>query len=105
MGISGNDFRAWYYSEAKGESKIGVVGKVIAIDGSSYTLVRAVPQGINPRLLMLKIKTEPYAGEFRPHIAYYKELRYDEISENCAFTDVHIEGEGSSFTINVEVLR
>ncbi len=101
MGISENDFRAWYYSGAKGESKIGVVGKVIAIDGSSYTLVRAVPQGINPRLLILKIKIEPYAGESRPHIAYYKKLRYDEISDNCAFTDVHIEGDDGSLTLKV----
>ncbi|WP_437556582.1 hypothetical protein [Acidithiobacillus sulfuriphilus] len=103
MGISGNDFRAWYYSGANGESKIGVVGKVIAIDGNSHALIRAVPQGINPRLLMLKIKIEPYAGVFHPHIACEEALRYDEISENGAFTDVHIEGEGGSFTIKVGV--
>lgn len=101
MGISGNDFRAWYYSGAKGESTIGVAGKVFEIDGSSTTLVRAVPQGINPRLLMLKIKIEPYEGVFHPHNTHEKKLRYDEISDNCAFTDVHIEGDDGSLTLKV----
>jgi hypothetical protein len=102
MGISGGDFRAWYYSGAQGESKIGVVGKIVEIDGGITILVRADPQGINPRVLMLKIQADPFKGVFRPHIAREKELRYDEVSESGTFSDVHIEGKDVSFTLKIE---
>lgn len=105
MGASGNGFRAWYYSGAQGESKIGVAGKIVESDGSITTLLRAEPQGINSRVLMLKIQTEPFKGIFRPHIAYEKELRYDEVSERGAFSDVHIESKDVNVTLKVEAPR
>ncbi|WP_123103463.1 hypothetical protein [Acidithiobacillus sulfuriphilus] len=105
MNISGNDFRAWYYSGAQGESKIGVVGKIVEIDGGITTLVRADPQGINRRVLMLTIQTEPFKGKYRPHIAHEKELRYDEVSERGTFSDVHIESKDVSFTLKIEATK
>lgn len=103
MGISNDDFQAWYDAGAGGKSKIAVVGKVTEIDGSSTTLVRAEPQGINPRILMLKIRVEPYKGLFTPHIAFEKEIRYEEPAEKETFTDVHIESKDGSITLKVDL--
>lgn len=97
---SGDDFRAWYEPDSGG--KIVVAGKVTEIDGSTTTLVRAQPQGINPRMLMLKLHVEPYKGQFRPHIAFVKELRYEEPADKAAFTSVYIERQGGGIAIKVE---
>lgn len=102
MSISGNDFLAWYYSGVQGESKIVVVGKIVEIDGSITTLVRAEPQNINHRVLMLKIHVKLYKGQFPPHFAFEKEIRYEESAENGAFTDVQIESKDGCLTLKVE---
>ncbi len=104
MGISKDDFQAWYDAGTGGKSKIVVVGKVTEIDGSSTTLVRAEPQGINPHVLMLKIHVEPYKGLFSPHIAFEKEIRYEEPAEKEAFTDVNIKSKEGSFTLKVDFI-
>ncbi|MHB1581722.1 MAG: hypothetical protein ACYCUJ_10105 [Acidithiobacillus sp.] len=102
MDMSSEDFQVWYDTETDGKSKIAVVGKVSEIDGSSTTLVRAEPQGINPRILMLKIHVEPYKGPFPPHLAFEKEIRYEEPAENGAFTDVNIERKDGCFTLKID---
>ncbi|WP_437560325.1 hypothetical protein [Acidithiobacillus sulfuriphilus] len=101
MGISGNDFRACYYFGPNGETKISVAGKVTAIDGCSYTLVRAVPQGMNPRQLMLQIVIEPYTGMIRPHIVCEQKVYYNEIADGRAYNSVHIDNGQGSVTIPV----
>jgi hypothetical protein len=99
MGVSKDDFRAWY--EPGGGGKIVVVGKATEVDGTITTLVRAEPQGINPRMLRLNIHIEQYKGQFHPHIAFEKEIRYEE-PEKGTFTDVYIESKGGDFTLKVE---
>ena len=102
MNVSKDDCRAWYDASDDGKSKIVVVCKVTEVGGSTATLVRAGPQGINPRMLMLKIQVEPYPGRFHPQIALDKELRYEEPAEKGAFTSVHVEGKDGDFTLEVE---
>lgn len=97
---SKDDFRAWW--EPVGGGAIVVVGNVTEIDGGTTTLLRAEPQGINPRMLMLKLHVEPFKGQFRPHIAFVKELRYEEPADKGAFTDVYIERQGGGITVKVE---
>lgn len=98
MDMSSEDFQVWYDTETDGKSKIAVVGKVSEIDGSSTTLVRAEPQGI----LMLKIHVEPYKGPFPPHLAFEKEIRYEEPAERGVFTDVNIERKDGCFTLKID---
>jgi hypothetical protein len=92
-----DDFRAYYDAD-----KIVVVGKVIEADGSSTTLVRAQPQGINPHVLMLKLQVEPYPGKSHPHIVGEKQLRYEEKAALGVFSEVHIDGANGGFTLKVE---
>ncbi len=98
--LSEDDFRAWYDGDAPG--RIVVAGRVTEIDGSTATLVRAEPQGINPRMLMLKLHVAPFAGRLPPHTAVQKALRYEEPAEKGAFTDVHVERAGGGFTLKVD---
>ena len=100
MDVSKDDFLAWFEPGAGG--KIVVIGKVTEVDGSTTTLVRAEPQGIDPHTLMLKIHIEPYKGRFHPHTAFKREIRYEEPAEKKTFTDVYIERKGGNLTLKVE---
>ena len=97
-----NEFRAWYENDSAGKSHIKVKGTVTEIDGSTTTIVRANPQGINPRVLLLRLDVQPYSGSIPPHTAIEKEITYDELSTKGAFSDVTIEGKTDSFTLKVE---
>jgi hypothetical protein len=102
MDVSKDDWRGWYDAGADGKWKIIVVGKVTEANGSTTTLVRTEPQCINSRMLMLKIHIEPYPGQFHPHIAFEREIRYEEPVEKGAFTNVHIESNIGDFSFKVE---
>src|ERR1700688_1296171 len=99
--MSQDSFHASYEVGADGKSKIVVVGTVTEHGDDETTLVRAEPQGINPRMLMLKISIKPGPGPFHPHIVYDKEIRYEEPAEKGAFTEVHIESKDGDFTLKV----
>jgi hypothetical protein len=96
MTASHADFRAFYELD-----KIVVTGTVTESDGST-TLVRIQPQGINSKILLLKLQVEPYPGQFHPRIAIQKQVRYEETAGPGAFSEVHIQAANGSFTLNVE---
>jgi hypothetical protein len=102
MSKSEDDFRAWYENDSAGKSRIKVKGTATEVGGGTTTIVRANPQGINPRVLLLKLHVEPYPGQFHPHTAIDKEVTYDELSARGSFSDVMIERETDSFTLKVE---
>src|SRR5215469_14586475 len=97
MGASDHGFKAWYESSADGHSNIVVVGKVTEVDGSVTNLVRAVPQGKDPHVLLLKIKRKPYEGLFHPHISLEREIRYEEPAQPGEFADVQIQSNDNTF--------
>jgi hypothetical protein len=99
MSVSDHSFEAWYEAGADGHSKIVVVGKVTEIDGSVSGLVRAVPQGMGPHTLLLKIKRKPYEGKFHPHITFEREIRYEEPAQPGAFADVKIQSNDNAFML------
>jgi hypothetical protein len=102
MNVSPGDFRAWYETGPDSKSKLIVAGKVTETDGSEATLVRAEPQGNNPRILLLKVTIKPYEGRFHPHIAFEKEIRYEEHAKEGAFTDVDIQNKDSTLTLKIK---
>jgi hypothetical protein len=102
MSVSNRDFRAWYEAGPGSKSKIIVAGKVTETDGSEATLVRAEPQGNNPRILLLKITIKPYQGRFHPHLAVQKEIRYEEVAEERAYTDVDIQNKDGTLTLKIK---
>jgi hypothetical protein len=102
MNPSYSDFGAWYEAGPGSKSKIIVAGKVMETDGSEVTLVRAEPQGNNPRKLLLKVNIKPYEGRFHPHIAIEKEIRYEELAEEGAFTDVDIQNKDNTLTLKIK---
>jgi hypothetical protein len=102
MSESKNDFRAWYENDSAGKSHIKVKGTVTEVDGSTTTIVRASPQGINPRILLLRLNVQPYSGPVPPHTAIEKEITFDELSTKGAFSEVTIEGKTGSFTLKIE---
>jgi hypothetical protein len=95
-----NGFHAWY-EHTGGHSHIHVKGTVTDTDGDTTTIVRAAPQGINPKALLLHFHVEPYNGQFKPHIALQHEVTYSEASAKGAFTEVEIIGKGQAIAIKV----
>ena len=76
MEIEQDSFRAWFEADRGGTSKIVVSGEVKEHQDDQTILVRAKPQGISPRVLMLKIAIKRGGGTFRLHnIMLHKKIR------------------------------
>jgi hypothetical protein len=101
MNESREVFHAWYEDDVAGTSHIKVNGTVVDTDGSTTTIVRAVSQGMNPHVLVLRFNVEPYPGPFHPHTAVEREISYEELSPKGALTDVKLEHEGGIIAIRV----
>jgi hypothetical protein len=101
MSEADGNFRAWYDDGGKGKSQIHVAGEVGEADGDTKSLVRAEPQGFNPRILMLRVNVVPFPGPFHPRIAVIKQLRYQEFSDKGDFTEVHIDNPGGNIVVKV----
>jgi len=101
MDLSQDNFHAWYEKSTDAKSKIIVVGQVTETGDTKTNLVRAEPQGINPRVLMLRIEVTASDGPIHSRIAFQKDIRYEESAESDAFTDVHIQSESGDIAIKV----
>jgi hypothetical protein len=102
MDIEQDSFRAWFETDNDGRSKIVVLGEVAQHEDDQTMLVRAKPQGINPRILMLKIAIKRGSGTFRAHnIMLHQKIRYEEPAAKGDFSDVHIQSSEGNFTIMV----
>ena len=97
-----DDFQACYGKDEGGNSEIIVKGTAHESDGSTTSLLRAEPQGINPRILLLELHVKPYGGPIVPHIAFDRHIQYEERAEKGEFTEVHIETRAGGFTLKAQ---
>src|ERR1044072_8158634 len=72
--------------------------------GWSVSLVRAVPQGINPDVLILEIKATPPSGISLPCLTKIP-VRYEEAPPVRHYSQVTIRYAGKEFTIGVGVVH
>ena len=80
---------------------IVVTGKVEEPTNSwTVSLTKANPQGINPKILMLKLNEVPPKHAAGDIVTTYP-VSFDESVGDHHFTEVTIETKGSSFTIPV----
>jgi hypothetical protein len=100
-----SEFKAWL-DEMPGPGKhhtLHVTGKVtVPTTGYQVSLVEAVPQGINPKILILdvkKVKPSGPAGQMISHVP----VKYDK-PNSPTYTEVTIRGDGDTFTIPVEIV-
>lgn len=94
-------FKAWIDAMPGAEPKLIVTGDVETRTGGwRVSLVRAVPQGINPAILILDVAavapTKPSTDALETH-----KVRHQEPARPGQFTDVMIRGGNPDFTIPV----
>jgi hypothetical protein len=98
-------FKAWIDDMPVGQSSLIVTGEVELAPDINATLVRAIPQGINPAVLLLHIELTgtlgaSTAGAFPGGST--TTLRYEESPPKFAYTDTTITGGAEPFTISVD---
>ena len=99
-----SEFKAWIDKMPGSNNTLYVTGKVtVPTTGFHVSLVEAVPQGINPKILILEVKkvkpTGP-AGDVVEHIpAEFKKPHSPD------YTEVTVRGDGDGFTIPVKVIH
>jgi len=99
-----SEFKAWIDKMPGANNTLHVTGKVtVPTTGYHVSLVEAVPQGINPKVLILEVKkvkpTGP-AGQMIEHLP----VRYDK-PKSSDYTEVTIRGDGPEFSIPVEIVH
>jgi hypothetical protein len=98
------EFKAWLDKMPGANNTLHVTGKVtVPTTGFHVSLVEAVPQGINPKILILevkKVRPTGAAGDVVTHVP----VRYDR-AHSPDYTDVTIRDDGNDFTIPVEVVH
>jgi hypothetical protein len=78
--------------------KLVVEGEVRVHVDWDVQIVRAAPQGINPRVLLLKIQVKEPTG-IRSHAIMARKITYEEAVGATPFDQVTITFEGKSFTL------
>lgn len=94
-------FKAWIDEMPGSPRKLIVTGDVMSEVDYQVTLVRAVPQGFNPAILLLHIDVTTPSGPHSNAIAR-RTLRYEE-ETSLRFTNVTVIGGGISFTVPVTI--
>jgi len=98
------EFKAWLDKMPGANNTLHVTGKVtVPTTGYHVSLVEAVPQGINPKILLLevkKVKPSGPAGQMISHVP----VRYDK-PHSSDYTEVTILGDGGGFTVPVEIVH
>jgi hypothetical protein len=94
--MSVHDSRNWKATEstdfAGGNRKLTVTGEVrVGAGNEAPVLTRAVPQGINPSILILNLSTET-TGDVGTDALVWKDATYEEPIEEDQFTQVDIRG-------------
>ena len=88
------DWKAWIDTMPPGPGHLTVIGEVdVGNIASSAHLKETVPQGINPKILMLDL-TITLDGEGYPK-KIYKQARFDKPARAGQYTSVDIMWEGS----------
>lgn len=101
MTVLEDTFKAWIDTQPPGPKKLIVVGKIeVPTGGWSATLEPAVPQGINPDILILELVTIKPVGNVIQVLSTI-EARYEQTPPARNYTDVTIMDDNNSFTIPV----
>jgi hypothetical protein len=102
--IESRDWYAWVDHQPPGPPVFHVVGEVlVANPGIQATLVYRIPQGINPRILLMDLVLVQLPGAW-PQILTWKTVRYDRINGN--YDSVQVFFKNSSITdIAVELTQ
>jgi hypothetical protein len=94
-------FHAWIDRMPMGGPRLFVTGDIVTPSGGwTASLTRAVPQGINPNILILQIDASPPTGG-APTVMTTMSLRFEEAPPAHPYTDVTIRHGGGDFTIEV----
>jgi len=100
MSAEKHSFRA-HMKTVHHKKHLVVTGKVQEpTNGWSVMLTKAIPQGINPKILMLKLNENPPKHAAGDIVTTYP-VEYDDAVGEHHFTEVTIEAKGGSFTIPV----
>ena len=98
------EFKAWLDKMPGANNTLHVTGTVtVPTTGWTVTLTEAVPQGINPKILILEVKkVKPYgvSGDMVSHIP----VRFDK-PHSPDYTEVTVRDDGGDFTIPVEIVQ
>jgi hypothetical protein len=94
-------FKAWINEMPGSQPTLIVTGDVLAEVDFHVNLVRAIPQGFNPAVLILHIDVQTPTGPHSNAIAT-RTLRYEEAAA-IRFTNVTVTGGGNPFTIPVTI--
>lgn len=94
-------FKAWIDRMPGGPPKLIVIGD-IEVPSLAWTarLVRAVPQGTNPNILLLTVVAQPPHGNSGAVISQLH-LRYEESPPQRNYTQVTVSDSGDSVTVDV----
>jgi hypothetical protein len=96
-----DEFRAWIDKMPGAGPKLIVTGNVeVPTGGWNVTLKPAVPQGVNPAILILEIRAVPPSGNVTEVITQIK-VRYEEAPPRQKYTQTTIRSDSSEFTIDV----
>lgn len=98
-------FKAWIDEMPGSQPRLIVTGEIeVPTTGWKVGMSRQVPQGINPKDLLLRVHAEPPQGP-AGQIVLKLPLRYEEVAAPGQFTQVTALYEGESVTIDVKVVR
>ena len=94
------EFKAWIDKMPGANNTLHVTGTVtVPTTGWQATLTEANPQGTNPKILILEVKTVKPTGPVGEVVSHVP-VRYDK-PQSPDYTDVTIRRDGDEFTIPV----
>jgi hypothetical protein len=98
-------FKAWIDAMPGSPPRLIVTGEIeVPTTGWKVGMSRQVPQGVNPKILLLKVHADPPEGP-AGQIVLKLPLRYEELAAPGQFTQVTILYENESVTVDVTVAR
>ena len=96
-----NAFKAWIDTMPPGPAKLIVIGQIeVPTGGFKAKLVRAVPQGINPAILLLDVEVTKPTGIVTQAISRI-DLRFEESPPLVRYTSVTTRLESDTVTCDV----
>jgi hypothetical protein len=99
-----NTFKAWINKMPGSQPKLIVTGKAeVPTTGWSGSLERAVPQGINPRILILDACLVEPTGKVNQLVSEV-DLRFEESPPANEYTDVTVRLDGDEVTVKVDIV-
>ena len=99
-----SEFKAWIDKMPGANNTLHVTGKItVPTTGYHVSLVEAVPQGINPDILILEVKKVPPSGPAGQMIEHLP-VRYDK-PHSPDYSEVTILGDGDGFSLPVKIVH